>query len=479
MDITKFNEIEEKYHLLEENIEGYLFWIYERNNIAGTYDRIKNGLQVAHNIEKEGIIVRIYKKFISLKTIIKNGRIPHADCELLVLNHPRRVLVDDAYECIYTDELVSKHGKAVVLEKAYQGMHYQPIKTPNIMYIDWLDIKNYLYCVFRRNIYRKQYKQYRKYVLNVLRKPIEELNQYYEVNLQPEMFVNNIVYGIYMHCIEKKYFRKIIMRLNPKVIIEVVSYSRECMTVNEIAKDMKIPTIELQHGTIGQEHLAYNYPVGCSIAQFPNQIFLFSDFWKDKFQPPIKSTYKYSVGYPYLERMEKKYRKIRCEERDKRNILFLSSGPIGDRLQHIACQLSQLIDKNKMHIIYKLHPGEYSGWKERYPELNNSNDIEVIDNNQRNLYELFSISDIQISGFNSTTVFEGLYFSLETYILDYEVSKEICYLRDIGAVDFFKTVNELYEKITYSRKNIKSYKDFLWKQNALNNINNAIAEIIG
>lgn len=479
MDIAKFNEIEEKYHLLEVNIEGYFFWIYERNNIAWIYEREMNRLQIAHNEKKEKTILRVKKKFTTLSNIIKSGRIPHVDCELLVINHPRRVLVDDAYECIYTDEFVNKHGKSVVLEKAYQGMHYQPIKTSNIMYIDWLDIKSFWYCVFCRNIFRKQYDRFRQYILKVLRDPIAELNQYYKVEVQPESLVDNIIYGIYMHHIEKKYFGRIIRKLSPKAILEVVSYSRECMVANEIAKDMGIPTIELQHGTIGQEHLAYNYPMGCSIAQFPTRLFLFSDFWKDKFQPPIKNSYKYSVGYPYLERMEQKYKPLRDKKRDKKSILFLSSGPIGDRLQYIAYQLSQLIDKNEMHIIYKLHPGEYSGWKERYPELRDSDTIEVIDNNRKNLYELYAISDIQISGYNSTTVFEGLYFSLETYILDYKVSKEICYLRDIGVVDFFKTPNELYEKIISSKKDMIDCKELLWKRNALDNISSAIMEIIG
>ena len=74
-----------------------------------------------------------------------------------------------------------------------------------------------------------------------------------------------MIFGYYMYKAESRYYRRIINTLQPKVILEVVSYNRKCMVINEIANEMKITTVELQHGTIGKEHIAYNYPGGYKI----------------------------------------------------------------------------------------------------------------------------------------------------------------------------------------------------------------------
>lgn len=53
--------------------------------------------------------------------------------------------------------------------------------------------------------------------------------------------------------------RRIIKSISPKVIVEVVGYETNKMIINEIAHEMGISTIELQHGVIGRGHIAYNY----------------------------------------------------------------------------------------------------------------------------------------------------------------------------------------------------------------------------
>lgn len=84
--------------------------------------------------------------------------------------------------------------------------------------------------------------------------------------------------------------------------MEVVSYSRRCMVVNEIAEEMDIPTVELQHGTMGEEHGAYNFPEGYKIKQFPKYVFLFSEYWINKASIPISQENRKIVGFPYLEK---------------------------------------------------------------------------------------------------------------------------------------------------------------------------------
>lgn len=479
LDLCAFNEIEKKYDLLNAEIEGYHFWVYLRAELAGSYVRRRNHLMAApHNPQKESISARIKVDLVKAKNILKRGKIPKVPCDILVLNHPRRVLVDGLYECIYTDSILEKIEKAVVLEEPYMNNHYMPAKTKNMIYTDIIELNSYLYCVVQNYLNAERYKRNKDVMIEAIRKPIEELNRICGVEISAEEFGDSLIYGLYMYKAERAYYKKVIFKLRPKVIMEVVSYNRKCMVVNELAAEMGIPTIELQHGTVGEEHIAYNYPEGYEIKQFPAYIFMFSDYWKYKSRFPVDKKKLIAVGYPFLERMAQKFEQRSKAPRNKKNILFLSSDPIGDKLTQIALTLQQLLDGRGYNIIFKLHPKEYAVWKERYPNLQGSN-IEVIDNSKINLYELYAISDYQVSGFNSTTIFEGLFFSLETYILDYCVSKEIADLHEQGIVRYFNTAEDLADRIGENESRNSFAKEELWKKNSLQNIINELTRIMG
>lgn len=472
MNMDVFNEIEKKYNLLDKNIYGYNFWTYSRFRIAWLFEQNRKHLGNAHAGKKTTFSNRLQNEVKRFKNILSRGKIPDKCCDLLVLNHSRRVLVDDLYECIYTDEIVENYPNTVVLEENYQGIHYQPTRTfqKKLIYTDYVELKSFWYCVFQQRFFPKKFSNIKDQIRNEIKEPLEELNLICKTNVSVESIVTEMLYGYFMYQVERHYYKKILDKLKPKAVLEVVSYSRRCMVVNELAKEMDIPTIELQHGTAGKEHGAYNYPEGSKVKQFPDYIFLFSKYWNNEgTRFPVPYENRKAVGYPYLEKMAEKYSFHRNTTRNKRNILFLSSGPIGDKLSKIAVELTKKLDMNTYHIIYKLHPGEYAVWREIYPELMNSS-VEVIDNNCTNLYELYSLSDIQISGYNSTTVFEGLYFELETYILDYCVSKEIADLCERGIAAYFRTAEELAEKIQNTKKDDMESGIAFWEKNGLHNI---------
>lgn len=475
MDLKTFNEIEKKYDLLNANVEGYHFWIYLRANVSWCYTQSQNHLKEAHEQPKTNCISNLKQMWMKTKNIVAKGRIPKVKDGILILNHPRRVLVDEMYDCIYTEELAEKIGNTVVLEEPYQGMHYKPIRTSNIVYTDITDFYSFLYCTIQKFIFSKKYQRNKTSMLHAICEPIKELNKAYGVNISPHQFENELIFGLCMYQVEKAYYKKIVSKLHPKAVLEVVSYDRKCMVVNEIASDIGIPTIELQHGTIGEEHIAYNYPNGWKVKQFPQYIFLFSKYWMNKASFPINEENRIAVGYPYLEKMS--HRNWPHKNNSNKIILFLSSGPIGDKLANIAVELEKLLDEKEYHIIFKLHPGEYAVWKERYPILLKST-VEVIDNNKTNLYELYSISEILVSGFNSTTVFEGLYFPVQVYILNYCVSKEIGTLCANGIAEYFDTAQDLAELILKNSKTKVTRQNNLWEKDSLQNILKKISDII-
>ena len=177
--------------------------------------------------------------------------------------------------------------------------------------------------------------------------------------------------------------------------------------LNEVSKMCGIKTVELQHGIINREHIAYNYPSCVSVNQFPDYFFVWSDFWKNRVKCPILENRIIATGFPYLEKQIRKYAKKRIQKSEKKVVLFLSQGNIGRHLAQIAIGVYKVLDRNKYHIIFKLHPDEFVSWKNQFPELAECSDIEIIDNGKQNLYELFAKSDVQVGCF-STAIYEGL-----------------------------------------------------------------------
>lgn len=480
MDLTVFLDVEKKYKLLDAKIESYNVWIYSRFRIAWAFAKQINNFGGTHSEGNKTELSKLKLYFCMLLNIVKKGRLKKGSVDVLILNHPRRILTDGIYECIYTDKIAELLTKSLVVEGPYQKLHYQPVSTRNLVYTDAVDIKCFWHCVCVQNFRPKRFRSIKDKVRNLLEMPISELNLKLGTKVNLNVLVDEVTYGFFMYEIEKKYYENILKRTHPKLILEMVSYSRSCMIINEWSKEMNIPTIELQHGVMGSEHAAYNYSESHKISQFPDYIFLFSDYWKKSAKFPIPDSNIRSVGFPYLERMVEKYAGNYHMKSNVINILFLSSGPMGKELSRIAYELEQLLDKEHYHIIFKLHPGEYAIWKEKYSFLTNGN-IEVIDNNNNNLYEIFSRSDLQVCGFGTTAILEGLSFGLPAYVIKHKQIKEFIDLSTAGFAELFEDAKDLAERI--KKRDYKGdstdMKEAFWKKHALQNIKKEIIQIVG
>lgn len=468
MNCDYFYEVEKKYNLFEKEYNGFEFWTYMRTQLAWKLQKQIDIIEEAHYTKKTSRFENLFLLLKQLKYVIKNGKIPYKKYDALFLAHPRRVYDGEKYECIYTDILAEKFDNAITIEKPYQGMHYEPAKSEKIIYMDIVDLKIQFYSIFKSLFCNKEIYRLKQFFEEQISDAVKDLNQYYKTEISVKNTTTELVYMYYSYLVMSRYFTKILKKTEPRVIVEVVSYSMECQVINEVAYDMRIPTVELQHGVIDKNHVAYNYPKNKKIKQFPQNIFLFSDFWRAEVQYPVTQEHIFATGYPHLERQEQKYKGEKEKLVVKKRILFLSSGPIGTLLADTAVRLYDLLSEKEYEIIYKLHPGEYSGWEERYPQLLAS-EVKVISNNKTDLYQLFCESDILVSGFNSTTIFEGMYYGLQVYVADYRLIDEIRNLEKKNLLKVFKTTEELYNMIRM-QKTTKQEESTLWKKDALNNM---------
>lgn len=466
MDLDKFLEIELKYNLLKENLNGFFFWIYARANIQWHIRDNIYSYTPYHPKVKQNFRTQMKLRFKMIVNALKHSHISQKKCDLLVVNSSRKVWVEDHYECIYTDALIEKFPDAIVLEEPYEQMHFTPSKTKNLVYLDMIEIKAQLYYYYNKYINKRILCICREVITRTLTQPLLELSEYYESRIDINAIVEMIIPEYFKYIVKKKYFESIVKRLKPAIILEVASYNPNCMVLNETAKEFNIKVVELQHGVTGSNHIAYNYPEGTKISQFPDYIFTFSGFWNQNIKYPIPENNIISTGFPYLETQSKKY--THDKNGSSKKIVFLSQGIIGKYLAQIAIETANKLDKKKFRIVYKLHPDEYASWKEWFPEIQDTQ-IEIIDNNRISLYELLAQADIQV-GYTSTSIYEGLIYDLDTYVYTRDNNPEMDQLIYEGFAKKFTTSNELVELIIDNKDNNFKTKGEFWKKDALNNI---------
>ena len=473
MEIQFFLDTEKKYNLLSRQLNDIPYWEISRF-LIWQYQICSAGLNLGQiQSEKKLNFTEIIMKFFvcSLKRMKLHKLKPS---EIIIVNHSRHEWLESGYDCIYSSELSNYYSSTVLDQNTDRGHRGNNSEEKQIVPCDAIYFFSYGYYVIHKYLNSKKYRQYRNNVEIDLTDPLKELCDHYNVELDFANVFDLILLNIFNYEYQSKIIKKIINKVTPKVIIEVVHYHVFCMAMNKIARDQKIPTIELQHGTMHEDHAAYQYGTEKLIPQLPEYCFTFSDYWNRIAHMPADSTKLIATGFPYFEKQiyNARARNIRLDKR--RTILFLSQITIGEKLSKLAVELGQKLDSQKWRLVYKLHPGEFAKWEMIYPWLKNS-DIEVGSSSEMSVYDWFAVSDIQV-GVYSTAIYEGFGFGLATYIYDIGHANTMKNLADAGYVVMFDSVDKLLELIETDSKESKDIQAF-WKLNAMDNILNEINTI--
>ncbi|MFZ3577515.1 hypothetical protein [Virgibacillus sp. DJP39] len=472
--IEQFLEFEKKLKLFKHEGNNIKYWHLIRFGIYSEIEKQKIGLGIGHDsLKGKSILSRIKIKFKQIPNILFNSPFFLKEKEFLILNHQRRVMNENVYTCIYTDNILSSlNDSYLVLEDPLLDTHLKPIPKTNIKYTDYIHNFYLLKRVVKKLKGERLLAELEKIKI---REMIKSINNEFSIKLNEEQWVKNVGNALLEYKTMYKHYDKIIKRINPKIIIEVVSYAPSKFVINEIAKRRNIPTVELQHGTMGKYHVAYNFAEKFNLDTFPDYVFLFGKFWQDNTRLPISDSRIKVVGWPYFEQKlneNKEKRKIKKEK----VILFISQGTIGNQLSKIALELSKKIDHNQNRIIYKLHPGEYLRWKEEYPWLLGSN-IEIVDNNLHDMHYYFAQANVQV-GVSSTALFEGIGYGLSTLVYKLPSHK---YLEELYLSDLAYLVDDVDELLTYINldyKNNFNNTNYFWEENSLENIKKALNDIL-
>lgn len=478
MFIDKYLTYEQDKKLFQLEIDGFNYWHFIRKDIYDEMLADKNEIGEAHtNLSKESYYTRVFLKLKQMPNwILKNPLLGLKEKDLLILNHHRRVKNKEYFDCIYTDELLKKMNYTYyVFEQPMLEEHFSPIRTENIRYFDYLNFIIPTKIEMWKKLFRFDLdKNYQTQIECML----YDLDKHFKVSIDQRKMLK-LIENLYLYYkFSRKYYAKILDKVKPKAIVELVSYVKDRYIINELAKERGIPIIEFQHGTMGKYHIAYNFEKKIEIASFPDYIFTFGQFWKESTRLPIEDDRVKVVGWPYFEQRVSECKKEKETKNNlKKTILFISQGTIGKELSKVATDFSKRIDNDKYRIIYKLHRGEYARWKNEYEWLIDAN-IEVVDNNNHDMHYYFANADIQV-GVYSTALFEGLGYGLKTYIVKlygHQCMEEL-YINGHAFLvnDAFSIINDI-ESAKVTNKNFD--EKYFWKKNSMSNIRSEINKII-
>ena len=478
--------LEEKYELNHKEIQGCYPWQLIRMYL---YYEITRKTNVFESAQQSSL--SLFDKINSFLPFLKNSILSNPlsgreNVDVLIFDHPRKVIFEDEYQDIYSyflKDTLNQYGKSFeTIESPYLNHHFrnnENIKENHVRFNDRILLGSFIHKT--RNRGKLPFTDEEKQLINAVK---YELETAFKIEIDLFRIMEDHILN-FQYDYEK--YIELLQRKNPKVVFLVVAYENKALVA--ACKKMNIEIIELQHGTISPYHLGYSYPENTmkfndeikDIEYFPDKILSFGDYWKNACPFPIDSENIISMGFPYFEENSKTYMEISEEKNNEpiaqKQILFISQGVIGKYLSKLAYETASNIKENnennennnsqKYKFIYKLHPGEYGTWKENYDYLtkavNEFDNFTVIDKSEPPLYELFAKSHYQIGAF-STAIYEGLAFNCKTFIIDVPGVEYLDDLIDKDIVKKVKSSEELINYINNGNISIQEYdKDYFFK----------------
>lgn len=394
--------------------------------------------------------------------------------EVFILNHPRRVKQDNYYRCIYTDTWLKEFKRSYyVFELPYvHNFHFKPSKTKNLRYIDqetYIKVFNKKYC------YESAYKKECRGLTNYLVKILE-----YEFGIEFEYREKKKIYQIIVQKIAvrkalKDYYKYLLVHINPRIIIYVVGMGFDQMILGETGRELGIPTVEIQHGHIGRGHIAYNFKSKVCLNSFPEYLFVTGQYEIDTMRVPIPKENIYITGAPELDIKVNYYKKkLSKGKKEKRIVTFISSGE--REIADSAMELYQKLDKERYKVYLKLHPSEYTNWKKKFSNLENSG-VCVVDDSVHDVYYYLAISDYLI-GVASTVLFEATRFGCNIMVLKKGRYFNAEGLIDTGNAIYINSMNEAAEYIDSNNSSRRRASDYFYCKNGCQLIYRAIDDIL-
>jgi len=213
--------------------------------------------------------------------------------------------------------------------------------------------------------------------------------------------------------LEAKIWRRILKILKPSKIFTLCYYSSSVYSLNLAAHELKIPTIELQHGPVNKYHLAYGSfdKIGHlqSSALIPDQFLVWDSFSLKVLLSsfPLKKTN--IIGLPWFSFLNQHSTK---SGRTKRKIIYALQ-PISEIGELFPKFLISWIKESKENCLWqiRMHPRQFNERDEIKRRLKNEGVDDIVDldsSSNSPLPTLLANSDLVFTNFSGVVIEAGV-----------------------------------------------------------------------
>ncbi len=397
-----FWQLEERYDLLDMQIDGVKAWQALRMHL---YSQLAVRAKLFTQIHAPTSRREKLTGFLSyVHNAVRHSSLNLKARQQLIVAHPRSKKVDGQSIDIYThdleQELLQQGLSFYELDRPQHGRHMKARQDFRIPIDDLVLLRKGLS------------------PLVAIRKPqhklLREVNSNIAQALQTDLDVDKMLHRYAQQfTVDHALYARILDRVQPKEIKLVVSYGGDMAPLIAAAKARKIPVQELQHGNLSRHHLGYSFPGRkAPLDYFPDYFLAWNQMWKEAIDWPIDDDKVRIEPFRFLQRQKQKYAQL---PRNDKQLVVISQGALGEDIA--AMLLKHFARFAGWRIKYKLHPGEFSTWK-NYPSLRalaQKKEVEIL--YDADLYKIFSQSGWQM-GVYSTALYEGVEFGCQSLLLD-------------------------------------------------------------
>ncbi len=394
-------ELEDKYNLIDFEINGVKPWQAHRIEI---YYELGKQIGIFENELQRGM--KKIDKLKAMANLLKNSLLHNPlhnlhQVDFLLFSHPRSKIVDGKPIDIYTNYFVEENSENnfFEFEEHFDGKHEREYKSYK-RYLDYINLKRNINTHFINISLDDKQK-------NVIKNVQQEIN-----NLNKNMnydIASVLIQRTKKFLVTYKMYKEILQKTTPKEIYVVVSYGRAELI--KAAKDLGIKIVEFQHGTFSKYHLGYSYPNKKELDYFPDEFWVWNEYWQNLIEFPISKKSVKIYPFQYLEKLRNQY-----DTNKKFNqLVVLGQGGLTDRMA--KKMLDNLDYFKRFNIIFKLHPEEY-GRSDLYKNLSKLKivlKVEIVED--IDLYGLLAQSKYQ-AGVFSTALYEGVEFRCKTILFN-------------------------------------------------------------
>lgn len=353
------------------------------------------------------------------------------------------------------DSLANEYiNQSSIIESADQQSYKRPRIFPRVFSQDFIYIKNHIKTFFsKRNLDDIQMIEF---FMGYLKEKFPHKFSSNEIWLEIEKRL--VYYSLKLKLLDEEY-QSILKKINPKIIfIDAGCYGGDKAPIIMAARELKIPTVEWQHGIFSLSHPAYNYHENISERYkyyLPDYVLFYGDYWLNRSRIPAT---KLSIGNPYLEDTASKYTTLT----KKKQLLYASPASNFDQVIQSVLYLHEKLYPLGITVLFRPHPIESASIDMYKPLVDSGIELDM-----SVLYDTLAETKYVV-GETSTILFEAVSFDCIVFMEDSSFTQTYV---DVSSFNSFVHVSEIVKMIennSFKKHNRSEFMLSNWRNNFRN-----------